>query len=311
MFNGEQKEAFLVSYPKNNREEALGLLRLFSPYEETWGGDLVLQPIDRLQPAFDTIVKSIAAKKAKTLLAVLKSYREWYLSNNTVKGVCAGVLLLKMDTLEKLRYSMVASPMNLKLILDEEFDAPEKETVDCVYRTMLWLAFIGVPYNTAPLIEVDEIDFYSMVIRHGEQEYIIPAEGIKELRKLCELDAFWVLRKNSEWKKQCRRAEGKQLLRGLGENPIVAEKISVALSRRQLKTRWSLGYESVLLSGLFYKKFELERLGSEVSFEEEIEHRLSMAESKSTPASNPRTIRWRYREKYKQWKMIFYPTIDE
>jgi len=313
MFNGEQKEAFVVSYPNNKREEVLGLLQLFSPYEETWGGDLVLQPIDRLQPAFDTIVKSIAAKKAKTLLAVLKKYREWYLSEHELKAVCAGVLLLKLNTEATQKYSMVASPRHLKLVLDEVFDQPEHETVDCVYRGFMWLAFAGVPRILVSQITVDEVDFYNMVIHHGDQKYSIPVEGLKEFRMLCELDSFLVVHKNPDWESRRPRAEGNQLLRGLGEAVVVVEKVGVILSQRFMKSKWSLNYESMLASGLFYEKYELERFGLDVSFDAEVEQRLEeMKDSSISAITNNRSLmKKRYKDRYNQWKMIFYPTIDK
>lgn len=308
MYHAEQKTMFVAAtYPEAKHKEVLGLLYLFSPYEESWNQDLVLQQIEKLQPAFNEIVKTISAKQANALLTALKKYRKWYLSNNDTTASGAGVLLLKLDTDSKLRRSMVASPMYLKLVMDEVFEAPEKETVDCVYRALLWMAFAGVPRNQAPLVTVDEVDFYGMRIRHNEKEYKIPAESLEEFHKLCELDSFLFIHKNPDYEQRRPRAEGTQLLRGLGDTAVSVEKISDALYKRFMQSRWSLSYDNVLESGLFYEKYELERFGLEVSFDKETAQRLDdMTDSSSYAKSKNRVmIRSRYEAKYNQWKAIF------
>ena len=307
MLNEEQKMRFVeASYPASKREEVLGLLRLFAPYEASWTRDLVMQPIEKLQPAFNEIAKTIPAKKANALLTALKRYRKWFLENNDVKAVCAGVLLLKMNTEDKLRNSMVASPRHLKLILDEVFEAPERETVDCVYRALLWLAFAGVPREHAVRITVEEVDFYSMSIRHDGKEYKIPADGLKEFQKLCELDTFLFIHRNPDYEQRRPRAEGKQLLRALKDTSVEVQKISDAIYQRFAKSNWSLTYDNVQDSGLFYEKYELERFGLGVSFDAEVEQRLEALVDSNKGAKNSRSmIRSRYIEKYNQWKAIF------
>ena len=308
MFNGEQKEAFAsASYSEKKREEVLELLALFTPYEESWGYDLLKQQITQLQPAFDEITKSFPVKKAKALLAVVKKYREWFISEHKEQAVYAGVLLLKISEEDKLRSSMIPSAMYLKLALDEVFEKPEQETVDCVYRGLMWLAFAGVPRTLAPQLTIDEVDFYNMVIRHDGKEYPIPAEGLKEFQKLCEVDSFLVIHQNPYWEKRSPRTEGHQLLRGLGEAVVAAEKIGETVSRRFMKSKWSLGYDSVQASGLFSAKYELERFGLDVSFEAEIEQRLAeMPHLDKAAISNNRSLmRSRYMEKYTQWKQLF------
>jgi len=311
MFNNEQKMAFVeASYPENKREEIVGLLELFAPYEESWNSDLIRQPITRLQPAMNEIAETISVTKAKALLVILKRYQKWTASQST-GAVGSGVLLLKIDTDSKLRSSMVSSPRQLKLILDEVFESPERETVDCVYRSLLWLAYIGVPKNLAPMITTEEVDFYEMMIRHDGKEYKIPAEGLKDFRKLCELDTFVFIHKNPDYEQRRPRAEGNQLLRGHAS--VSVEKISDAIYKRFAKSKWALTYESVSDSGLFYEKYELERFGLGVSFDEETNERLAEMtdSSESARKSSLYKIRSRYFEKYTQWKSIFNLYTDD
>jgi len=307
MYNEGQKSAFIAAtYSEARRGEIAGLFELFAPYEETWGRDLVQQPIDKLQPAFDKIAETLSTSKAKALLSALKKYREWYLAENP-GIISAGVLLLKLNIEGRLRSSMVASPRHLRMILDEVFDSPEKESQDCINRALLWLAFAGVPRNQATLVTVDEVDFENMQIHHGGKDYEIYTGGLKELRKLCALDYLMYIHNNPYYENKRPRIQGNQLLRGFGETSIDIQSICTEMSRRFSQTDWALSYESVLACGLFYEKYELERIGKEVSFVEETEQRLSeMTESSESVINGNRySIRARYQRKYRQWKSLY------
>jgi len=309
MYNEEQKSAFLTAtYPNEaKRGEIAGLFALFAPYEETWGIDLVLQHIDKLQPAFDEIVETITPSKAKRiLLPALKKYRTWYLTQKP-NAISTGVLLLKLNLEGKLRSLMVASPRHLKLIFDEVFESPERESLDCVYRALLWLAFAGVPRDRATLITVDEVDFENMQIHHGGKDYEIHAEGLKEFRKLCTLDYLVYIHRNPDYEQQRPRVQGDQLLRGYSNTSLNILKICNDMTRRFMPTKWALAYENVQACGLYYKKYELERIGQDVSFNEEAEERLSqMTESSEAALQISRNMmRSRYRAGYRQWKALF------
>ena len=308
MYNKEQKMAFITaSYPDEaKRAEITGLFASFAPYEESWGFDLVRQSIILLQPAFDEVVKSIPKSKARALLTVLRKYRMWYLSDHP-KAVSAGIALLKLNIEDKLRGTMVASPKHLKLILDEVFESPERETMDCVYRVLLWLAFAGVPRDQAALVTIDEVDFTEMEIHHGGKDYEIHTEGLKEFRKLCELDSFVYIHRNPDYEQRRPRIEGNQLLRRTSVKSLEILKLCNDMRQRFVKTEWSLSYENVVVSGFYYEKFELERSGQAVTFDEEAEERLRELSDSSEAAQkvNRRAIPRRLRIGYNQWKSLF------
>jgi len=291
MYNAEQKAAFAAAtYPNEAKQaEIAGLFELFAPYEEAWGRDLVQQPIEKLQPAFNEISKKLTVTKAKALLTALQKYRKWYLADKP-NAVCAGVLLLKVDVTDKLRGSMVASLLHLKMALDEVFDAPERESLDCVYRALLWMAFVGVPRDQAMLVTVGEVDFYNMQIHHGGQDYPISPEGLAEFHKLCELDNLAYIHQNPYYEQRRPRRAGDQLLRGYGPQSILVEKVCSDMSKRFSESKWALTYDSVATSGLFHGKFELERCGQAVSFQEFESNKVSRNRKNG----------------YRQWKALFH-----
>jgi hypothetical protein len=190
---------------------------------------------------------------------------------------------------------MAASPTHLKLILDEVFESPEKETQDCVYRVLLWMAFAGVPRDRATLVTVGDVDFSKMQIHHDGNDYIIYREGLTEFHKLCELDTLAYIHRNPDYEQRRPRLAGDQLLRGYGPKSIVISKICDDMSRRFSKTNWALAYESMADSGLYYNKFELERCGQEVSFDEFGSYAVSR----------------NYRFGYNQWKSLFKVNAEE
>jgi hypothetical protein len=311
MYNEAQKRAFIAATYANEakREEVADSFERFVSYEEAWGGDLVLQPIRQLQPAFDEIVQAVSAAKAKALLPMLKKYRKWYLAQNP-NAVCSGVVLLKLNMEDKLRGTMVASPLHLRRVLDEVLEPPEKESLDCVCRVWLWLAFAGVPQNQVTSITVDEVDFYNMQIHHGGRDYEIYREGLTEFHKLCELDYLVYIHRNPDYAQKRPRLAGNQLLRGFGPKSLEIAKISIETSKRFAKTQWSLFFESVQFSGLYYRRFELERIGQKVTFIEDPEERLRESANKNKPATYRNLVNLRHRNNYKQWKALFPVSTD-
>ena len=80
---------------------------------------------------------------------------------------CGGIGLLKVDMADKMRRLMVASPQHLESIMDAAFDPVDSETVDCLYRCYLWMAFSGFSEDESLSVKVSEIDFDSMMIHHN------------------------------------------------------------------------------------------------------------------------------------------------
>ena len=80
------------------------------------------------------------------------------------------------------------------------------------------------------------------------------------------------------------------------------------MSKRFMQTNWQLTYENVQVSGLFYEKYELERIGQKVSFDDETEERLArMTESTEAALKSSRYgIPFKFRDRYKQWKSLYY-----
>jgi len=299
MSSCEQKRGYIDTVHPQNTEKFSEWLALFSPYEEAWKMDLVLQSIEPLQEAFNQITRDFTPKQKKDFLALLKSYREWYLAHTNKKAICAGVLLLKNDQTEALRKKMVSSTLHLKMILDEVFETPEKGTLACIYRAYLWLAFIGVPKEKASQITIDDVDFHHMQLHHNGIHYELPTHGLMEFRQLCELDSFVSYHKNPDFEYQKTRIPGNQLLRGTTQNSLNPKTPTLFVRRGFVDTAYSLNYDSVALSGLYCRKFELERAGLPIDFRQEV-----MANSTANEKSIEMLLYQRKRH-YAQWKEAF------
>ena len=113
--------------------------------------------------------------------------------------------------------SYVSSPRHLKLILDEVFpifDQDFENRINHIYRTYLWLGFIGCSAIQSAYVREGDVDFRRMVVRvrdtddtpglkeiitgpHGGQiqhdgvkELMIYSEAVEDLRMACELKEF-------------------------------------------------------------------------------------------------------------------------
>lgn len=299
MYNNKQKRDFIEASEKYSAEKFSNWLTQFASFEESWKMDLVLQSIEPLQGAFNQITKDFKPKQKSDFLAMLKDYREWYLAQDNKKAVCAGVLLLKNDKTEALRNKMVSSAKHLKMILDEVFELPEKGTLACIYRAYLWLAFAGVPRDEIMQITVDEVDFRAMKIHHSSVCYELSALGLEEFHQLCERDSFISFHKNPDYEHVKQRISGNQLLRGTSESSLELKTPSIFVQRAFADTAYSLTYDNVALSGLYHRKFELERAGLPIDFREEVEANSNAKEEYI------KTLVYHRKQRYAQWKEVF------
>lgn len=121
------------------------------------------------------------------------------------------------DEYIKQQESYVSSPRHLKLILDEVFpifDQDFENRVNHIYRTFLWLGFMGCSSTQSAYVQEGDVDFKRMVVRvrdndttpglreivakpfsgipkpDGEKELMIYAEAVEDLRMACELTEF-------------------------------------------------------------------------------------------------------------------------
>lgn len=298
-YNSEQKLAFMASgRQKAKPGKLIRLFDAFAPYEELWGFDLVLQGIEPLQNAFDQITGEFSEAGRVEALTVLMAYREWYLETSGKKDPCEGILLLNAEQAEDVRRKYVASQQHLRMVLDEVYDDPSENTLDCVFRGYFWLAFIGVPSSEIISITMDEVDFYTMQIHHKGIDYKLPQEGVAEFHKLCELTHFRSVHRNPDYEHIKTRISGDELLRGSAKVSLGKQYLNDSACRKIVRSDYKLDFGDVFASGLFCRLFEFERLGRPIEFKGDV--------TKSDVVKhNAGAAPYKYKSRYMEWKEAF------
>ena len=324
MYNEKVKREFLASYTHKKSTSAFitQVFNWFEPYENVWGLDLSQQTTDVLQPVVNELT-GVREKSTELIIIILKEYVKWCARNGY--EVSKGIFDVRINTIDKIQNQMVASPLHLKAILDDEksnFDSLEKETVDITYRVFLWMAFAGLEDKDAVRVTSDDVDLDNLKINFEGHSYEIYKECKEDFEKACKLTAF-----NYEHPHYvtCRlRAEGNVIMRGFRSptvdlktiRPIINKKFSENdMDNRQDTNRQKsrISYKRIYLSGIFYRAYEQERAGLPVDFSNiialEIDRKEKIKKYTTTKTRTLTTISNRmkreYLADYEKWKCAF------
>lgn len=299
MYNEHTKLSFIEDYSQSVQSRAL-LRQIFNGIEfieQKYNVDFCSMDSSQAQEAYSRI-SGMRARSAGSYLAMLRSYVKWcrargYLTSDAVYG-------LRIDFYEKIREKMVASPAHLKLALDAAFPNPARNEIEYIYRSFLWLAYMGFMDIEAVRVRCDEIFLAKHIIRFSgnTEDYHIYMEAEHDLSKACSLREFKEPRGKDGVYKQ--RAVGDLLLRGKVTANTMEESISKTFrptitrafknavnayeaQGSQVPKHLSLGltYNSIYLSGIFYRAYERERMGIPPRFDA-----IVIRERSYAPASN-------------------------
>ncbi|MDB7829199.1 hypothetical protein [Intestinimonas butyriciproducens] len=305
MYNEERKKKFLEDRKKNS---AFGrsIFKATEQVEEQYGMDLALLPSEALQSVVNERL-GIRTRSVGTAITFIKSYYTWCKENGFDVG--NGIDGLSIQNEEKIRNTMVSSPKHLDILLNSVFDPVQEETMDCIYRCFLWMAFSGMEDADAMEVKVDEIDFDDMLIRHNNGEYELYKESIAAFRKACSLTEFVYVNPKYSKKVTRNRFPGEYLMRG-----IRSEKISLMTMRGIIGTHFrnnglKISYNRIYLSGVFYRAYEMERAGFTPDFSvlaaervERIDRNYSENYSKKKVTT---AIEQDFIDDYSSWKQAF------
>lgn len=262
MFNENQKKQFL---DETGRDYAIGasIFGATEKAEEQYGADLAVLPKDAIQEIVDEKL-GIREKSVEAALIFLKSYFSWCKEKGFDVG--DGLDGIIINPVEKIKNAMVASPKHLNDLLDKAFDPIQMETMDCIYRCFLWMAFSGLEDTDAIDVKINEVDFHQMLIKHGEKEYILYKESLLAFRKGCSLTEFLYINPKYLDKVIRNRFPGDYLMRG-----IRSEKISLGTMRGIIRSHFKdigmkLSYNRIYFSGIYYRAYEIEKAGGKADF---------------------------------------------
>lgn len=303
MYNEGRKLRF-IEEANRSKAYAKSVFHNMSCVEEELGKDLCEISVEELQPVVNARL-GVRSRSVEAGLSILRDYEKWCLEQGY--PVCGGIGLLKADMASKMRRMMVASPQHLEKILNDAFDPVQDETVDCLYRCYLWMAFSGFSEEEALSVRVSDVDFPSMMIHHGGKSLDIYRESVPAFRIACDATEFSYVHKKYTMKRP--RFQGDLLMRGIRSDSIKLNTAKCCVQKKFDAKGIETSYGRIQLSGVFYKAYEAERYGVSVSFDDAIMSRFANSSGKfhsnytRTKAVN--AIKRDMFEDYGYWKEAF------
>ena len=284
MYNEKVKLAFIGKYTSSEQTKKL-LLHIFDgtkDIEERYSKDFYEMDVEQAQEAFN-YVSGIKVNGASSILMILKAYIRWCIANGY--PATKAIQELRINVHDKLRESYVASPEHLLCSLDEAFPNPEKNEIEYIYRSFLWLGYMGLQASEAIQVTAEQIDFdvLRLTFPGHNVPYRIYPQAMHDLKKAVELNDFEEPRGKNGVKKP--RASGKEILRGkvskrtleeaveLTFRPTISRAFRAALDKYESqgvevpkRCSLKLTFKHIYMSGIFYRAYEGERMGIPPSF---------------------------------------------
>lgn len=266
MYNEERKEKFITNYTGSPKSAyyVRAIFKKFEPYEEdVWHEDLCMQSKEVLEPIINSQTGA-RMESAERALIVLKEYVKWCARNSIQTS--DGVFGVRVDVVEAVKEQMVASPLHLQKKLDELFNNEDEQTMDCLYRAYIWMAYAGLTDTEALEVEVNEVDLSDLVIRHNEKVYQLYKEAKKTFEQACNLTQFKYKHKNYDTALVNPRVPGTKLMRGIKSDVMKLSTLRSVITKKTAANDMKLSYKKIFYSGIFYRVYENERAGEDISF---------------------------------------------
>lgn len=317
MYNEEVKQRFILQHTEsvNNQSNCVTLFNALEKYEREWGADLCTRSTEELQPVVNNIL-GLRSNGRRSRLVILRMYVKWCMENG-IEGACDGMMNVVDSNVDKFKQQMVNSPLHLQKYLNDVFFREEEKTFDDTIRCYFWLAFGGCPEEDIFKVRDDDIDFENMVVKVGEfDRYPIYREGLLSFKNCAYNHAF--LYKHPNYSKDILRPRvgGHQLIRGIkSEADLKRTRIEVSKKTKKAldegRTKMRLSYYRAWLSGIFYRKHQLELIGEEVDFTDVAIDFMEGKEYKLDKGRNLRGAKERrvakeYKKDYDAWKLAYF-----
>ena len=319
MYNHELKSEFLDQYKNAVSDTARRsyecVFNRIAPFEERWQADVCTRTTEEAEEMLRQIT-GLRMFSAKNIMYFLMDYVNWCIENG-VPDACDGMLHMTVDrasTADSYREKTVANPQHLQQFLDTVFVPVETGTVDVIWRSAYWLSFAGLRNEEIRDVKVSDVDLNNLVISCNGEEYPIYREGYPAIRAAATMETIAFAQKNYRpgLYRQLERAPGDRLLRGTSDYPSykhIHDKISVRLrdAKQAGIITQPITIDRVWLSGVFYRWYELERIGIKPQINLFCADLLRKKAAKNPDfrGSNSRyasTLAVEYRRDYAKWK---------
>lgn len=305
MYNEIRKQKFMDEMTEST-VFGRSVFNTTEPYEQDAERDLCELPTETLQNIVDRNFGSRLRSIEKTI-SYMRLYVTWCKEHGY--PVRDGIYSVKAQMDEKMKRYMVASPKHLQAVLDKSFLPVESETVDCIYRCYIWMAFAGMDDRDTIDVRVDEVNFGTMLIEHDGRSFELYRESIPAFRMSCEATEFKYQHVKPTYTKVRERFPGEFLMRGIRSDKLKLTTIKSVVQKAFNSNGIELTYTSIRRSGLFYRAYETERLGFKVNFDDFVLESISKSSVMSANDSRRRKAAYIAERDlfsdYACWKAVF------
>ena len=321
MYNKERKQEFIASKFKNalTVRNATYFFSATEEFERRYGCDIAQMNVDQLQNTFNSVA-GLRNKNAQDKYRMFRDYIEW--CRKCDLEPMDSIYAISVGAFENMRSRMVGSPLHLKNVLDQVFPRPDDNSIEYIYRTYLWLAFSGFLEEEAIRVCTDDVRFTSAEILNPESERTYPlyAESYPDFHMACTLTSFREPRGQSKRGATKQRQVGNEILRGKVTQKTIEEQLTSTIRptisrafRKYAQNNASgtnLSYHRVYMSGIFYRKYESDRIGEndDEFFRKIATHDILMSHRITDRSSMVRALTSAVREyesDYASWKHLF------
>lgn len=286
---------------------AVTLFNSLQKYEEQWGCDVCAVSEDKLSNAINEI-SSLRSSSLHTRINILRSYARWCIENN-IPGATDTAMRVYPDNSYKIKTQMVSGPTELALYLDILFPPVSDLEVSILYRCYFWLAFSGMKQEDILKVKKSDINFNDMLIHFNGDDYPIYNGAINAFRAAIDAKYFRYWNKLLNRMIEIQRGCDDYLMASSGR-VITPENIKSQISRRAKQAfqtgeaRTCVSYIHAYLSGVFFRKFEMERaIGERYTYEDFLDI-VDMNSHAKRQADRNKAARM-YLEDYNTWKNAF------
>lgn len=309
MYNEKLKKAYLDSV--KDRYSSLrwqnDIFTKAEPYEEAFQKDLCMFSVEEFQKFLVGIYPSRYGYRV-VIDSIIRRYVKWCVEHN-VPGAIDHTDAIQDDGTQAMRKEFVSGPVHLQKCLDCIFVPDEERTLDSIYRCYFWLAYSGIQFKDIFDINAENVHLKDMEIVYNGVPFPIYRESIKTIKTCIDMDSYTYRHPLYSKEIQRKRGDGTNLLRGRMPKsksgtirPAIIEKVTKAYNSGALPQL--IKYDTVRLSGFFYRAYEMERAGFEPDFSWVIDDNKEKEKNPSRTAILRRVRN--YKQDYKTWKKTFF-----
>ncbi|MEG1563845.1 MAG: hypothetical protein RR365_08980 [Bacteroides sp.] len=298
MTNPERKKAFIDSLSESLRAQNLRYLTFFSDIEDETGRDLAELRKEEIGKIISANYGLLTSSK-NLFIGCIKRYLVWSRENGYVDSIpdIGDTCIVQEDAI---REKMVSSPLHLQMQLNKVFHPEKYETIDCVGRAYLWMAFIGIRQGESLRLKNGQVDLVNREITIGVNVFDMPKEALLSITQCVTLKSFNSIHPLYGQLVTRSRVESDIVLRGIKAMPTVCGLNATVIKKET--DYFKPSYNTIRLSGMFYRTFNRERADQNPNF---YNLALELSEGKDVSARTIKRKTVNLQKDYEEWKNAF------